>query len=532
MTLEDRRPDPELRGTGPIAEWYKGQSIFITGATGFMGKVLLEKLLFQCNGLKNVYILIRSKRGKQPDERIEAMWKLPMFERLRKYEPDALKKIIPINGDCVTENLGLSEHDRNLLRENVSILFHCAATLKLEAKLKDAVEHNTAGTEKVLQLAREIKNLKVFVHVSTAFCSADLPEFKEKVYRTTENPKQVIEVCRWIKDDALEQATPALIAPHPNTYTYTKRLAETLVADEYPNLPVVIARPAIVTPAAIEPIGGWVDSLNGPMGLIVGAGKGVIRSMNVKPDSRAQVVPVDVAISALIVIAWKMGSAKERPPEIPVYNMSNDAAIKMTWGDVLTIGKQVGYKNPFEGQIWYPDGDIRSSKIIHTLCCFFFHWIPAYFIDFLMLVFRQKRFMVRLMRKIDDGLQLLQFFTTRDWVFECKHFFALVTDMTPVERKLYRIDFQSVPLEEYFTLCVLGARQYIMKEDLSTLPRCRVVQFVLYIIDRAFKAAFCFGLMYMLYSCSDVVKDMFDYVGTVLHRLPGIGNFVPYDTEL
>ncbi|KAB0796000.1 hypothetical protein PPYR_10061 [Photinus pyralis] len=532
MIAEDLRPNPELRGTGPIAEWYKGQSIFITGATGFMGKVLLEKLLFQCNGIKNIYILARSKRGKTPHERLQDMWKLPVFERLRKHEPDALKKIVPLIGDCLTDNLGLTEDDRNLIRENVSIVFHCAATLKLEAKLKDAIEHNTAGTEKVLQLAKEIKNLKAFVHLSTAFCSADLPEFKEKVYRTAENPGEIIQVAKWIKDDALEVATPLTIHPHPNTYTYTKRLAETLVADEYPHLPVVIARPSIVTPAVMEPVPGWVDSLNGPMGIMIAAGKGVIRSMLVKSDSRGQVVPVDIAINALIVIAWKIGSAKERPPEIPVYNMTTDPVIKITWGEVLTMGKKIAYECPFEGQIWYPDGDLRLSKFVHQLCCFFFHWIPAYLIDFLMLILGQKRFMVRLMRRIDDGLQLLQFFTTRDWSFESKNFFALTTDITPVERKLYSMDFEIIPIYEYLTVCVLGARQYIMKEDLSTIPRCRRIQFVLYLVDRSFKLAFYLGLIWILYCCSESVQNIFDCVGTVLQRFPFLGFFIPNNKSL
>lgn len=62
----------------PITDWYKGQSVFITGATGFMGKVLLEKLLYSCPGIVNVYILLRPKRGRTPEQRIEDMWKLPV----------------------------------------------------------------------------------------------------------------------------------------------------------------------------------------------------------------------------------------------------------------------------------------------------------------------------------------------------------------------------------------------------------------------------------------------------------------------
>jgi len=60
-----------------------------------------------------------------------------------------------------------------------------------------------------------------------------------------------------------------------------------------------------VTPSYKEPVPGWVDSLNGPVGVIVAAGKGVIRSMLCCPDYEAEVVPVDIAINALILIAWK-----------------------------------------------------------------------------------------------------------------------------------------------------------------------------------------------------------------------------------
>lgn len=168
-----------------------------------------------------------------------------MFDRLRKSQPDAMKKVIALNGDIVTDGLGLTPEHLKPLIDNVTVVFHFAATLKLEAKLKDAIDQNTAGTARVLDVAKKIKNLKAFIHLSTAFCSADIDVFEERVYPSPDNPRDVIEVAKWMNEDALEKATPALIAPHPNTYTYSKRLAETLVSDEFENLPVAIVRPAI-----------------------------------------------------------------------------------------------------------------------------------------------------------------------------------------------------------------------------------------------------------------------------------------------
>lgn len=61
-----------------IQSFYKGKTIFITGGTGFMGKVLIEKLLFSCSELDKIYVLIRSKRGRAPNIRLDEMFQLPV----------------------------------------------------------------------------------------------------------------------------------------------------------------------------------------------------------------------------------------------------------------------------------------------------------------------------------------------------------------------------------------------------------------------------------------------------------------------
>ena len=54
-----------------IPEYYEGKNVLLTGATGFMGKVLLEKLLRSCPKVKAVYVLVRHKAGQAPEARIE-----------------------------------------------------------------------------------------------------------------------------------------------------------------------------------------------------------------------------------------------------------------------------------------------------------------------------------------------------------------------------------------------------------------------------------------------------------------------------
>lgn len=54
-----------------IPEFYRGRCIFMTGATGFMGKVLVHKLMTDCGDLERLYILVRTKKGMEPQQRLD-----------------------------------------------------------------------------------------------------------------------------------------------------------------------------------------------------------------------------------------------------------------------------------------------------------------------------------------------------------------------------------------------------------------------------------------------------------------------------
>lgn len=58
-----------------IKEFYNDKTILITGGTGFLGKSLIEKLLRSCDGVKQIIFLLRSKKGKSIEERIESFKK-------------------------------------------------------------------------------------------------------------------------------------------------------------------------------------------------------------------------------------------------------------------------------------------------------------------------------------------------------------------------------------------------------------------------------------------------------------------------
>lgn len=96
-----------------------------------------------------------------------------------------------------------------------------------------------------------------------------------------------------------------LVGPYPNTYTYTKKLAEQILEKECGTVPLAIVRPSIVTAALREPFPGWIDNLNGPTGLIAGGGKGFIRVFKAEsPDLITDLIPVDLSINLMIAVAW------------------------------------------------------------------------------------------------------------------------------------------------------------------------------------------------------------------------------------
>jgi fatty acyl-CoA reductase len=86
---------------------------------------------------------------------------LQLFDVLKRCNSSNLKKIVPVLGDCKELSLGLSPSDRELLEQTVSVVFHCAATIRFDFPLTSAVILNVRGTREVMLLAKNMKQLKV-----------------------------------------------------------------------------------------------------------------------------------------------------------------------------------------------------------------------------------------------------------------------------------------------------------------------------------------------------------------------------------
>lgn len=126
-----------------------------------MGRVIIEKLLRTCPTIESIYILVRPKQGKDVHSRIEEIFDDLLFDRLKVQLPKFRHKIVAIHGDCSLAGLGLKLTDREMLINNVTIVFHAAATVRFDEKLRLAININVHGTRDMLELCTHFKKLKV-----------------------------------------------------------------------------------------------------------------------------------------------------------------------------------------------------------------------------------------------------------------------------------------------------------------------------------------------------------------------------------
>ncbi|XP_013143052.1 PREDICTED: putative fatty acyl-CoA reductase CG8306 [Papilio polytes] len=146
-------------GGSDVERFYAGSNVFLTGGSGFVGKHLIEKL-FRCCNVNKVYLLLRSKKGKSVQQRIDQILKDPVFESLHKCKSDFKMNIIPIEGEMGEKELGIKDADRNIIIEQVNIIFHAAAVVNFNENVKTATLINVRGIREIVRLAKCCKQLR------------------------------------------------------------------------------------------------------------------------------------------------------------------------------------------------------------------------------------------------------------------------------------------------------------------------------------------------------------------------------------
>ncbi|CAF3527600.1 unnamed protein product [Adineta steineri] len=454
-----------------IADFFKQKSIFITGATGFIGKQLVEKLVRSCPDIENIYLLVRPKRGHDVTERVKELVSGTLFNHARSVHPNFEQKIIPMQGDILDPNFGLSSADETTLIENCHVIFHSAATVRFHEPLRLAVQMNVASVKKLLVLCHKLKKIQSIVHVSTAYANCNRSDVAEMIYPPPIHPSKLLDASEWMDDQVFDTITKKLINDRPNTYTFTKALAEYVISQESKDLPLAIIRPSIVGSSWREPMPGWIDNYNGPSGMIVATGKGMFRIMFGNSTAVADIVPVDVCVNMMIAIAWH--TAMKQPKDIPVYHCCSWHAGALTWGKITEIGLRHLDTICMENAITFPNLTFTSNRFRYFYLRLFQEVFPAFVLDCAMRIAGRKPMFLKLCDRIYKSVRTLDFFTSHSWSFPNDNSLGLQQEMNDTDQKIFNFDLKDMDWDQYWFHYCLGAKQYILREDLAHMPKCQ-----------------------------------------------------------
>lgn len=316
-------PSPTFSGPVPVGlattvdAWFRGKSVFVTGFTGFVGKVLCEKILRSLPHVGTIYLLIRPKKGASMTERVRQSFDSACFDTLRLSlgEAEFLRlidsKVVGVEGDLMQEKLGIADHEYEDLSGKVNAIVHLAATLDFNEAIDLSVRMNVLGSMRVMSFARRCVQRQgsafgAFVHIST--CYVNFPRHSapgpvlELLYPLPFDHKAV---CRRILDmdeEEVQKDGPRILRQYgyPNTYTFTKSIAEHILMELRADVPLCILRPAIIGAALKEPMPGWTDTLSAAGGIFLGAGMGICQEMHCHGGMVADVVPVDFVVNATL----------------------------------------------------------------------------------------------------------------------------------------------------------------------------------------------------------------------------------------
>ena len=343
-----------------IADQLAGKRIAVTGATGFLGTALVERLLRGAPDC-HIVLLIRAGRRSSPSQRARReIFRNDAFGRLledRGKEPfweEIEQRVTVIEGDIGKDGLGLDEEGR-LELSRCDIVIHSAATVSFDAPLDGAVEVNLLGGTRIVETLKDLNVKPHMVAVSTCYVAgnrrgrapeqllSDSPfhidvDWRDEVTaarrtradfdalsRTAEQLEEFRKQARnelgaagtpllaakteqlrgrWVSDQLVEAGRArAASLGWPDAYAYTKALGERALDESKGDIPVSIVRPSIIESAWAEPFAGWIKGFRMAEPIIISYARGLLKEFPGVPEGVIDVIPVDLVVHSIIAVA-------------------------------------------------------------------------------------------------------------------------------------------------------------------------------------------------------------------------------------
>ncbi|CAH1187510.1 unnamed protein product [Phyllotreta striolata] len=455
-----------------IPDFYKGKSVFVTGGSGFVGKVLVEKLLRSCPDIKTIYMLIRPKKSATVEQRLEQIKGNVLFSVLKEAQPKALDKLVPVAGDITKIGLDLSEQDRAMLVKTATIVFHVAASVRFDDFLQAAVFTNLRSTRETVRLVEQLKQVDAFVHVSTAYSNCERKFVEEAFYPGKWDWREAIEVAERMEPEhrlVCERISAKFVEPMPNTYVFTKGLAECLVKDLCSGkFPTCVVRPSIVTACIDEPLTGYLDNFSGSTSLLVAGGTGVARVIKADPNGINDNVFCDNVAKALIMASWETAMRKTTD-DIKVYNVTSD--LTCTSRELVDIGERILPHYPNRYYIAPMNIGLVKSDYGFYFVNLFCHFFPSLFIDLILKLAGIKVSILRLRRKLVTACLALEPFSVPrggSWTFVHDNYVELEKSLVDSDRAAFSYSFRcknKKEMSEAFTRMIIHCKQYLFEYE-------------------------------------------------------------------
>jgi HAD superfamily phosphoserine phosphatase-like hydrolase len=340
-----------------IADALAGKRIAITGATGFLGTAVVERLLRSVPECEVTVIVRAGRRGAAERVRAEIL-RNDCFDRLRREAGDAWPaieaRLAVVAGDVSVDGLGLDDAGRAALAR-CDIVIHAAAAVSFESPLDQAVEVNLLGPVRVAETLQPLGTAPHLIAVSTAYVAGtrrgpapeallpDTPfstdvEWRPEVEaarrvrsdvdaqsRTKDHLDRFAKQARrevgaagspllaerterlrgeWVKDRLVEAGRARAHAlGWPDAYAYTKALGERALLQRRGDIPVTFVRPSIIESALAEPHAGWIRGFRMAEPVIISYARGLLKDFPGVPEGVIDVIPVDLVVAALLAVA-------------------------------------------------------------------------------------------------------------------------------------------------------------------------------------------------------------------------------------
>ncbi|XP_063898641.1 fatty acyl-CoA reductase wat [Helicoverpa armigera] len=519
--LEQLKPINELtdRGNSAVQQFYCGATVFVTGGSGFLGKHLIEKLFRSCE-IKKIYLLLRPKRGKTIQERMTYIFKDPLYDTIRSKKPDFVDRIVPVEGDVAELGLGIDEKVYSEMADEVNVIFHMAATVNFDEPLQNAGIINVRGTREVIELGKRCKNLKLLNHVSTAFAHATASrietDVEEKFYPSPVAPDIFLNMIESMDVDRINDITPALVKDWPNTYTFTKAIAEELVRSYGGELPVCVVKPPVVCSSYLEPSPGWIDNqtvMSNPVGFLLGIGLGVIHVMLVDRERNLSYAPIDYVNNAIIAAGWDSVQNRQMwRGDVPIYTVST-SQYGFSWkqmGDIIRTDEFHRISTP--RLLWYAYLLETNNRLLYWILTWLLHYLPGYFLDTIvdLLGVRPKGApeLVKVYSRAYKLTKVYRYFLSNEWNFRDDNLMAMVKRMSPEDKIIYNCNMETVKLKEFMQAMCLGLRRFIIKDGLKNTALGYRKQKMFYYANIIFIGLYMYLIWKVLYYVYSTVAMM------------------------